>query len=504
MAVGTGIAGAGFAVAHLSSTVTLPLWLVVLLLVFAALAILERILLPGVRWALRRRANRAIEKLNSRLSLQIQPFKTTRRKELINRLMFDGEVIKAIEQHVAETGEPRDIAGDRARRYASEIVPSFSAFAYFRIGTRIARLISKSLYRVRLGHMNDDALRGIDPNATVVFVMNHRSNMDYLLVTYLAATSSALSYAVGEWAQIWGLRAVIRSMGAYFIRRNSRNALYRRVLARYVAMATEAGVTQAVFPEGGLSRDGKLRKAKLGLLSYMLSGFGKEAGGCDIIFIPVGVNYDRVLEDRTLIAASKSQDVSAPKFQFSVAHVARFLAHQLWLRLRGRWHRFGYACVSFGEPVSLRAWQKSRQVNFAMLTPDQRATEIDALGHDLMTAIGRVIPSLPVSLAAGVLLDTHDAGLPGLTTFELKGRIFARIQHLESAGAHVHIPRADLDYAIDVGLRMLDMRHLISRDDETIRINPDEHDLLRYYANAIVHLLEQEEKSPIPVTTAVT
>ena len=81
--------------------------------------------------------------------------------------------------------------------------------------------------------------------------------MDYVLVTYVAASSSALSYAVGEWAQVWGLRGLIKSMGAYFIRRDSRDALYRKVLARYVHMATAAGVVQAIFPEGGLSRDGR-------------------------------------------------------------------------------------------------------------------------------------------------------------------------------------------------------------------------------------------------------
>ncbi|MFM9587499.1 1-acyl-sn-glycerol-3-phosphate acyltransferase, partial [Streptomyces caniscabiei] len=81
----------------------------------------------------------------------------------------------------------------------------------------------------------------------------------------MAATASALSYAVGEWAQVFGLRELIRTMGAYFIRRNSNDQLYRKVLARYVDMATKAGVVQAVFPEGGLSRDGLLKPAKLGL-----------------------------------------------------------------------------------------------------------------------------------------------------------------------------------------------------------------------------------------------
>ena len=58
---------------------------------------------------------------------------------------------------------------------------------------------------------------------------------------------------MGEWARVWPLSRLIKAMGAYFIRRKSRGALYRRVLARYVGMATDGGVTQAMFPEGGLS-----------------------------------------------------------------------------------------------------------------------------------------------------------------------------------------------------------------------------------------------------------
>jgi glycerol-3-phosphate O-acyltransferase len=64
--------------------------------------------------------------------------------------------------------------------------------------------------------------------------MNHGSNMDYVLVTYLASQRSVLSCVVGEWARVWPLSWVIRAMGAFFIRRKSRNPLYRRVLARYV------------------------------------------------------------------------------------------------------------------------------------------------------------------------------------------------------------------------------------------------------------------------------
>jgi hypothetical protein len=89
-------------------------------------------------------------------------------------------------------------------------------------------------------------------------------------------------------------------MGAYFVRRNSKDDLYRRVLECYIAMATQAGVPQAVFPEGGLTRNGLLGAPRLGVIDYMLRGFRLD-GERDLVFVPLGCNYDRVLEDRTLL-----------------------------------------------------------------------------------------------------------------------------------------------------------------------------------------------------------
>ena len=136
---------------------------------------------------------------------------------------------------------------------------------------------------MRIGYVDSAGLARVPADATVVFVMNHRSNMDYILAGYLAADQAALSYAVGEWARIWPLQQLIRAMGAYFVRRNSDSPLYRRVLERYVHMATEAGVAQAMYPEGGLSRDGRLREPRLGLFDYMLKSFDP-GGAHDIVF----------------------------------------------------------------------------------------------------------------------------------------------------------------------------------------------------------------------------
>ena len=42
------------------------------------------------------------------------------------------------------------------------------------------------------GKSHEDHYAAIDPDSTVIFVMNNRSNMDYVLVTYVAAFSMFL------------------------------------------------------------------------------------------------------------------------------------------------------------------------------------------------------------------------------------------------------------------------------------------------------------------------
>ncbi len=478
----------------MSTTVTLPVWFVVLMAVLAIWALLDRLLIPSIRWALRRRANKAIEELNTRLHLRIRPFKLSRRKVLIDRLLYDPDVLEAVESYAKANGLTREVAMDKAKRYAREIVPAFNVYFYFRIGTQIARWLSQLLYRVRVGFTDQDALMKIDPNASVIFVINHRSNMDYVLVTYVAAGSSALSYAVGEWAQVWPLRELIRTMGGYFIRRNSNDTLYRKVLASYVRNATQAGVVQAVFPEGGLSLDGALRPPKLGLISYMLTGSDPEHR--DIVFVPVGVNYDRVLEDRLLTeAGARAATGSKPSFQVSSRKLIGFILNSVWLRMRGRWHRYGYACVNFGKPVSLRSYLANHNVNLHALNAESREGEIAKLGETLMWQLAKTIPVLPVSLVALAVLEAPETGM---TAFELKGRVHVLMQQLERQNIYIHIPRHDREYAIEVGLRMLTLRHLVIEENGQFRINPAETKLLAYYANAIAMLTEKDLQGRSP------
>jgi glycerol-3-phosphate O-acyltransferase len=468
----------------MSDPVSLPFWLLAALAVFAAIGLIDRVFAPSVRWFFRRRVNEAIDELNQRLDMRIQPFKLTRRQTMIDQLMYDPRVLEAVEAEATRTGSPRAVVMKKAERYASEIVPSFSVSTYFGFGIRAARWLSEFVYRVRLGYADDEALKSVSPDASVVFVMNHRSNMDYVLVTYMASSRASLSYAVGEWARIWLLQNLIRSMGAYFIRRDSGDELYRRVLGRYVAMATRQGVTQAVFPEGGLTRDGRLREPKLGLLGYVVAEFDPRQER-DIVFIPVGINYDRVIEDRILTARAE-REVTGRDFRVRIPAIAGFFANLARLRLAGRLYRYGHACVSFGRPLSLREWSARHGGDLASQDRDTRFAAVARLGEELMRQIGAIVPALPVALCCRAFLE---AGERKMGELELKSHVFDAISQLEAKGAHVHIPRSDRDYAVGSGLRMLTLRHLVKEDENGLyQADPRERILLEYYANSIAHL----------------
>jgi len=445
--------------------IEMPLWALILLVAFAAVTFASHFLFPSVRWFFRRRMERAVAKLNKRLERPIEPFKLARRYDMIQRLIYDPDVSRAIADHAKAEGIPENVAFEKAKRYAREIVPGFSAVAYFSVAIRVAKWLSKALYRVRLCHFDEAALTNVDHDATVVFVMNHRSNMDYMLVTWLAAERSALSYAVGEWARVWPLSRLIKAMGAYFIRRKSRNELYRRVLARYVQMATDGGVTQAVFPEGGLSLDGGLALPKLGILKYIVEGRGTTTR--DVVFVPVALNYDRVFEDRILIAAGQKGE---RRFRARISVVARFILHQFWLWVRGRYHRHGYAAVSFGAPLSLAEFKAGRP-----------GATVEELGEQLMERIGQEIPVLPVPLVARALLENGP-----MTRIALEQAVTDMVAHVPQA--HVHLPRMDMDYCVEVGLRMLVGRGIVSDQHGQLCIVEDEKPVLAFYAKSIAHL----------------
>ncbi len=472
------------------ATVTIPIWLFLLLLAAASYALIMSALLPSVRWYFRRRLNRAVDRLNNSLQIKVRPFQRTKRQVLIDQLMFDQEIMTQIETQASTENIPREVLQARVKAYAREIVPSFNAYVYYRVGYWMAKKIARFVYRVRVAAADNKQLQAVDPESTVVFVMNHRSNMDYVLISYLAAEQVTLSYAVGEWARVFPLESLIRALGAFFVRRNSRNPLYRKVLERYVYMATQSGVCQAVFLEGGLSRDGAMGEPKLGFLDYMLRQYDWQSDR-NLVFIPVGINYDHVLEDQNLLSWD-DKDKRLSKGQH-LKKLWRFLRENLFVSSRTRWKRFGYASVNFGLPVSMQDYCGERELNFKHLDKERRIPRVLELAETLMNALRHVLPVLPVPLIAAVLARAEGEAL---TSLEISRSCDELIDKMIAQGSAMRAEEKPRPRTLAASLDLLVERQILIEDDDRFAVAPGKEALLRYYANSIAHWWQGEEPGP--------
>ncbi len=464
----------------MDNTITLPSWVFIILVLFAGIMVLDRLLMPSLRWYLRRRVKKVMDEVSSRLDIAIRPFQLTRRQGLIDQLVFDDQVIDAVKSYAVENDMPKTVAQEKAKRYAHEIVPAFNAYIYFRFGYWLARNIARLIYRVRVGFYDSEELKNIPEDASVVFVMNHRSNMDYVLVSFLVAEKTALSYAIGEWARIWPLQTLLKAMGGFFVRRNSKNPLYRKVLERYVHLSTRAGVCQAVFPEGGLTKSGALLEPKLGFMDYMLREYHPEFDK-DVVFVPVGINYDRVVEDRSLI---RRLDPNAKRRNqwYIIKTTLGFATKMLLLSRKVRWRRFGYASVNFGRPVSVKQYCETNQVKFDEVDSQHRFEQVKKLADTIMGHIADVIPILPISLLSEILLENKNVWKSEL---DLKAQALNKIEALRIKGAPIDISSAASEGVLNNALNMLIGRRLVDVQEKLIRPKVEALVLLEYYANSI-------------------
>ena len=360
----------------------------------------------------RKYANRIAARALLRQRARVDRFKLASRAHVRAELLADPAIRQAARDHAAETGVPETAAMKTVHGYIEEIIPFFNVIAYFQIGLRVSRAVLNLFYNVTVDFEDRGALQRLPRNAVLVYLMNHRSNADYVLVGYALSGQVAISYAVGEWARAFPLEHLFKAFGAYFVRRRYRERLYHTVLERYVQLITKRGVTQGIFLEGGLTRDGKLRAPKIGLLDYVLGIAREPEYRSRLYIVPVAVNYDRVLEDRSLLLElAKSEGRARPARLSQMADVVRFVLWNLTRMVTRQWRRYGRAAVLVGTPVPLEPWFE-REAGLFDLTRASRLGRVQALSDEVMTRIGALVPVTPVELACAAIQSLDADWIP--------------------------------------------------------------------------------------------
>lgn len=452
---------------------------------------LALVLLGALAWlAAHRVARRAGRRTLLRMRARVDRYKFTRKRYVIEHVLADPQVTAAVARFAAEQGESAHDVWHRVRRYLDEIVPFFNVLAYYRLGYWVSRAALSLFYKVSVEVERADPFKGLPRDSIVIYLMNHRSNADYVLVAHVMMGQVSISYAVGEWARAFPLEYLFKSFGSYFIRRRYREPLYHAVLQAYVQLITRNAVTQGIFPEGGLTRDGALRPAKIGLLDYAL-GVARDPAMRDRLYVvPVGINYDRVLEDRTLLRELETHAPAAALSRVAqMASIGFFLLWNLGRLLAGRWKRYGRAAVTIGTPVPVRSWLDElagNGIDLFALPREARLPHVQIFCDDLLARIGAIIPVTPVPLTCAALQSFDAEFVPRAALLEGMAAMRDVLQELSG-----RVVRADRDIAdtFDRAYRMLRLRRMVARAGEGYLILPRGRPLITYYANSIVHLL---------------
>ncbi|HEY0144188.1 MAG TPA: 1-acyl-sn-glycerol-3-phosphate acyltransferase [Thermoanaerobaculia bacterium] len=438
---------------------------------------------------------RSARKLQRERRIHVDKFKLKRRHAEIELEVFGSrEVVQAVQAYAREHRVSIEQARQMAHTYLWEIVPKFNLLAYYRVGAPIARAIMHFLYRVvverrPLRDFNETMARG----ATVVYVINHRSNCDYVLVAHMLFKFISLSYAIGEWARVWPLNHVFKWFGGYFVRRRYREPLYHTILAKFVQTITRHGVTQGIFIEGGLTRDGAFQKPKLGMLDYIITAKRDPDFTAPLYIIPTAVNYDRVLEDRNLTEELIGKEERRTRGE-KLSATFDYLFKSFWRGVFKRFKRYGYAIVSFGQPLSVDDFVRAHPEALSD-SYEARKEALQLLADTVMSEISSAVPVTPVTLVARVFRGTESLSeneiLAGIERERLALR--DRVWLLREKSAPELWKAAKL---------VLELRHLIEPaerfrsdlfDDERMpmledgwRWNPEQILLRDYYANALL------------------
>jgi glycerol-3-phosphate O-acyltransferase len=205
----------------------------------------------------------------------------------------------------------------------------------------------------------------------------------------------------------------------------------------------------------------------------------------DIWLVPVAINYDRVLEDRSLIRELVEAG-RRPGRLSQLMTVSRYVVWNVGRMLTGRLKRYGRVAVNFGTPRSVRDWLATAPAGVLEWPKERRLHELDRLAREMMDRIGAIVPVTPLPLAAAALLSFGQTAISRPALLERMDQLRERLRDVNAKVVRGGAGIADI---WDRAWRMLKLRHLVVEDGASLFVLPGGRPLLEYYANSIAHLL---------------
>ncbi len=381
-------------------------------------------------------------------------------------------------QDVAELadtlGRPQDEVLAEAAEHLREMSASHSEVVqewWQRFGHWMLRGYDQLMDEEALG-----ALRALDPEHSLVFLISHRSYLDeWALPPALVDFGIEPPFGfAGANLNFFPLGTIARRTGIVHIRRATSDVpVYKLALRAFIGRLVVDRANLVWSIEGGRSRTGKLRPPRLGLLRYVVDAV-QELDAPELLLVPVSIVYDQLPAHEVELMTSEARG------QGKQPEDARWFFEYL----RGLRQRLGRIYVDFGEPIPLRA----RLAELDAEDPSG-AHAIERIALEVSHRINLATPVTPTAAVCIAMLAADRA----LTLDEIQSAVrplagYLAARHWPTAGAANLFDRATLRRAVQ---DLVTSGVLTSfRGMTTVwGVSPAQHLIAAVYRNNAIHVL---------------
>ena len=328
------------------------------------------------------------------------PLKTAARtRECVLR---DKALRQAVAAEASRTGRPAAEVEREAQRAVREIASRYSPAFIELVRPFLAWLFGRLYDAVDVDEEGLARVKHAAADAPIVLCPSHKSYIDFLVLSWVLYEQGMTPphIAAGINLSFWPFGAIARRGGAFFIRRTMKgDRVYTAALRAYVKQLLRERFPQEFYLEGGRSRSGKLLFPKTGLVSMEVDAWLEDAAE-DVLFVPVAIDYERLMEGRSYARELAGGEKAKENFRGLLR--AR--------KVLGR--RYGRLTVQFEEPISLRAFAADRLGEQPLATSgDARRSLVQALARRIAYGINRATTVTPAGLLATALLAHVRRGL---------------------------------------------------------------------------------------------
>lgn len=410
--------------------------------------------------------------------------------------LLNTDKVKAVMRDLAKQNVTPSISEEKAYklqlRRAVEVVDTMTArmnkrtikyFAWF------LRKIWKTMYdQIVINSTQLDHIKKLmeSKSGNIILCPTHRSYMDFLIVSYIMfAFKMDMPHicAGDDFLNITFVHHILRRSGAFFMKRSFRDdLLYKAIFHTYVSKLLGDGGSFEFFVEGTRARTGKMLKPKLGLLGILLDNY-YEGNVENLHFVPVAINYSRVLEGETF----PGELLGEPKIKESMGRMLKAINT---LRMN-----FGTINVEFGEVIDFQEYEQKVIVEKGwnpVEIKSERKQLVEHMGYDLVHLLCKSLTIMPTAICATVLLNQRK----GISGAQLLEQIDWLVHELQLREAKLPNKELASKYIKKIGIYHLNDAVQKNKDIMYPRVKPsiDYKNilLLGYYKNGLIHVFINE------------